>query len=198
MLYAGSDNEGRLYRVDPSDPKKAFAVYDTEMKEVKHILTGIEGGLVINASTGPAPRPQIPGAPPPSRSEMEAKGVLYQVLPNGVVKTLWNSPEGVIHAVVPDGKGGLLVGTGDEGKLYVVHSDLTWMSLGSVSESQTLDILADEGRFLIATGNSGTIQSLGMTVGEGRRLGIGAAGCRAGVALGFAVGGGARRPTAPA
>ena len=166
MIYAGSDNEGRLYRVDPSDPKKAFAVYDTQQKEVKHILTGMEGGIVINASTGPAPRPQIPGAPPPSRDQMEAKGILYQILPNGVVKTLWSSPAGVIHAVVPNGEGGFIVGTGDEGKLYVVHKDQTWMSLGSVSESQTLDILAGDGRYIIATGNSGKIQSLGMKVAK--------------------------------
>ena len=165
-IYAGSDNEGRVYRIDLNDPKKAFALYDTNKAEVKDILAGLEGGLVVNASTGQAPRALIPGAPPPPRDQMEASGSLLQIQPNGVVKTLWQSPSGAIHAVAPDGKGGFIVGAGDEGKLYAVHADSTWMTLGNVSESQTLAILADGERYLIATGNSGKLFSLGKTVAK--------------------------------
>ena len=64
-----------------------------------------------------------PGAPPPpgGGTPKENNSNIYKIRPDGTAVSIWNSPEPLILAIVLESDTQILVGTGDEGKLYRVN-----------------------------------------------------------------------------
>ncbi|HET7290851.1 MAG TPA: PQQ-binding-like beta-propeller repeat protein [Vicinamibacteria bacterium] len=142
----------------------------------------------------PAPAPVPPTPPPPSptppagpevtvmetfvlppqaaaqaaradaRAAAGIKGALLRVWPTGEVETLWSSNEDLPHALVLAGDG-ILVATGNKGKLYRVRDDRTWTMVASFAAEQVTALLRSDADFVLGTSNPGKLFSLGTRPG---------------------------------
>lgn len=94
-----------------------------------------------------------PPAPPAGNSE------LYRVHPDGYVELLRKFDREIIYALAPV-DGGVLVGTGPQGRIYRVTDD-TMTLLGSVTEKQIVSLLPESNDVLVTTSNAGALYRLG-------------------------------------
>ena len=105
------------------------------------------------------PRPSEPlrgGAP---------KGAVLRVLPSGEVDTLWSSSDETPHSLVVTSDG-VLVGTGNKGKIYRIHNDRTWAMLSSFTADQVTALLRGAADSVaVATSNPGKVHVLEPTAG---------------------------------
>lgn len=113
----------------------------------------------------PAPNP----SPTPRNDAVRAsgaRGAVLRILPTGEVDTLWSSSDDTPHALlkVP---AGLLVATGNKGKIFEVRDDRTWSMVGSFPGEQVTALeRGDDGTVVFATSNPGKVLSLGAKAGE--------------------------------
>lgn len=165
LLYAGSDGSGLIFRVDPQKPGKGFVVLDSEEREI-HTLTFTQSGdLFATGTAGQPPRPQRGGMPQPSGGEKpETTSYIYRISKDGVARRIWKCPDALILCVAPYGDGNLLVGTGNEGKLYIVTPQGDATAIGSVEASQPLVLRRIGDQMVIASGNTGKLFALGASI----------------------------------
>lgn len=89
-----------------------------------------------------------------------AKGGVLR-LAAGDVETLWTSTEDAPHALVATPQG-VLVGTGDKGKLFRVQGDQTWSMLATFPAQQVTALAhAPNGGVALATSNAGKLWLVG-------------------------------------
>ena len=99
----------------------------------------------------PTPRPSegLRGGAP--------KGAVLRVLPSGEVDTLWSSSDETPHALAVTADG-VLVGTGNKGKIYRIRNDRTWTMLSSFPADQVTALFRGPGESVsVATANPGKI-----------------------------------------
>lgn len=111
--------------------------------------------------------PGGPGGPPPGGKKA---GVLW-VTNDGIATSLWDSQENVFSAIA-DGDS-ILVGTGDNGKLYRVYKDGKSTLLADLKEKQITALARNQDRTVALTSNlaaafqlDGTFQSSGTYTSE--------------------------------
>jgi hypothetical protein len=88
---------------------------------------------------------------------------VYEIDGLGSGQLLWMAPQtAMILAMILAPEGDLIVGTGDEGRLYAIATDGSWRMLADSEESQALALL-DLGRdgMLVGMGNPGRVHRLG-------------------------------------
>jgi hypothetical protein len=117
-----------------------------------------------------APQVGLPGPiPTPRPSDMRGgalKGAVLRVLPSGEVDTLWSSSEETPHSLAVTGDG-VLVGTGNKGKIYRVRDDRTWAMLASFSAEQVTALVRGPAEGVaVATANAGKIHVLEAVAGD--------------------------------
>jgi outer membrane protein assembly factor BamB len=110
--------------------------------------------------------PPSPSTPAPSPRPLEpirsgsAKGAVVRVSPTGEVDLLWSSSDEMPHALAAT-EDGVLVGTGNKGKLYRVRSDRSWtMIAGFPAEQLTSLVRTRSGEVFLATANPGRVHVL--------------------------------------
>ncbi|MFQ6091244.1 MAG: two-component regulator propeller domain-containing protein [bacterium] len=172
-LYAGSEGNGIVYRISPA--KDVFLLYDAPQKEIHSLALAQEGTIYAGATEAviSVKKPLAQKERPPQggrKNQGEAvikpqevtkvakeKSVVYQINPDGVVTKLWTSSALLLSLAVRD-DGSLIIGTGDDGKLYSLLTDRTSLSLAKSSESQILSLLrGSRGQTLLGTGSMGKI-----------------------------------------
>ncbi len=121
--------------------------------------SGPASGLQISSS-GPASAPAPVTASVPTVASMGGSEI-YRLSPDGSPNTLWSSRDDLIYALAFDGKGRLLTGSGNRGKIFAIakneHTDLA-----EASASQVTAFAADpKGGLYVATSNVGKIFLLG-------------------------------------
>ena len=129
-----------------------------------------EGTVTITESFAIVP-PGVP-APSPSPRPLEAartaggsRSAVLRLLPSGEVDTLWSSAEETPHAILRTDDG-LLVGTGNKGKIYRVRDDRTWSMIATLPAQQVTALLRGPGgATLLATSNPGKVFELGAAPG---------------------------------
>lgn len=110
--------------------------------------------------------PPAPPASPGSRTTEttrpgQVKGAVLRILPSGEMDTLWSSTEEVPYALVRTA-GGVLLGTGNKGKLYRIADDRTWTMLTTLPAEQITALNASaDGKLIVATSNPGMLYDLG-------------------------------------
>ena len=194
-VYAGSAPSGILYRIDPAG--KVFVVYDSSYREVKSLDLGRDGSVYAAlvdgkpnddsvrpspaTSTTPAPTAEVTVtetfgglAAGPSSSSGTApgaaggptKGAVIRLLPGGEVDALWSSSEDMPLALVSTTEG-VLVATGNKGKLYNIHDDRTWTLLAVLPAEQLTGLArgSDAGA-VVASSSPGKVFSLDEGPGE--------------------------------
>jgi len=79
-----------------------------------------------------------------SAASATPRGALLRIDPGGTIERLWSSTEDVPHALASADEG-VLVGTGDKGKLYQVSGQGAWTLLASVRAQQVTGLVARPG-----------------------------------------------------
>ena len=175
-FYAGSGDNGIIYHI--MDDGTAKVIYQAKEKEVRALEMDSKGNLYAAAVTsqpaepsrnrrGSSTGPPTPTGPPPPGGgpPQENKSNIYKIRPDGTAVSVWNSPEPLILAIVLEGDSQILVGTGNEGKIYRVDP-MTGDSveIGKCSADQVVAIHQKEmdGKTttLLATGNPGKLFTL--------------------------------------
>lgn len=115
--------------------------------------------VVESVSVTPAPIPSPWPAPrgiEPSRPGV-AKGAVLRLLPSGEIETLWSSTDEIPHALVAT-DAGVLVGTGNKGKLYRIRDQRVWTMVSAFPAEQVTALHREEGgTLLLATSNPGRL-----------------------------------------
>jgi hypothetical protein len=158
-IYAGGEGSGIVYKISDN---KAFVLYDTPDKEISSMAIGSDGNLYVSAISGDAGSQQKdPEGPPLGSGKEERKALIYQITQDGIATPLWESPSPIIFSMIPDGDN-LLVGTGNDGTIYVVDQRGEWSSISDSEESQIVALYKakDTGEICLATGNPAKIYKL--------------------------------------
>jgi len=185
-LYAGGSGDGLVYKFDRSG--KGMMVFDAEEEEICGLVFGADGQLYAAATSGERP---VGRPPAPERDQGEEQGTgenegeggffmeeppdfgefgmqfagpstVYQIDGFGSGQPIWRAPEGaMIFSLAGRDEGNLIVGTGDEGRIYEVNPDGDWSLVTELEETQVL-ALQDDGRsgVLAGTGNLGSVYRL--------------------------------------
>jgi sugar lactone lactonase YvrE len=120
----------------PSAPPPAGPPPPTPMAEV----TVTESFAVVPPSGG-APISMTPTVETPATGA--PRGALLRIRPGGEVDTLWTSPDDVPHSLARS-RAGVLLGTGNKGKVYRVAEDGSWTLVATLPAAQVTS-LAHEG-----------------------------------------------------
>ena len=180
-FYAGSSDNGIIYHI--MDDGTAKVIYQAEEKEVRALEMDTQGNLyaaVVSSEPAEPSRgrrgsdgPPTPSGPPPpgGGTPKENKSNIYKIRPDGTAVPIWASPEPLILAIVLESDSQILVGTGDEGKLYRVNlMNGDSVEVGKCSANQIVAIHQKKGdgdtKTLLATGNSGKLFNLTTTYVE--------------------------------
>ena len=122
-------------------------------------ITVTENFAVIAPQAG-APGPTPTPRPSDGLRGGATKGAVLRVLPSGEVDTLWSSSDETPHALVVTGDG-VLVGTGNKGKIYRIHNDRTWAMLSSFPADQVTALFRGPADSVaVATSNPGKVHAI--------------------------------------
>ena len=141
---------------------------------------GSTGGFPLPAPQvmGPAPAPTVTIAPgvqttvvqqpqvnfPPTINFTATGGSeIYRIAPDGSPKRIWQSHDELVYALAFDGRGRLIAGTGNKGRLFVIGDD-NFVDLGKVSANQVTGLApAPNGGMYLATSNLAKLFVVGGT-----------------------------------
>jgi hypothetical protein len=167
-LLVGTSGLGITYQI--TAPQEGRVLYDARQREVKALAVGPDGSIYLGATGEESPSDSNGGSG--SASSGPGPGV-YRVNPDGTVTKLWSCPESVLYTLVLEDEEDLLVGTGDDGKLYRVSTspDHGATLLATLEEPQIISLLRVGGRSYVGTANPATLHRLaGAPAGEGSYL----------------------------
>ncbi len=179
-FYAGSSGNGIIYKI--SEDGTANVVYQAKEKDVRNLVMDSNGNIYASLITsvpmdrssrsasarpsrGPSvPAPQAPSSGPPK----ENKSFIYKLHPDGTIALVWSSTEPIIYSIVLEDDKTLLVGTGNDGKLYRVSTkNGDFEAIGKCSSKDIVGILktknSDEMKTILAAGNPGKLFALTST-----------------------------------
>jgi sugar lactone lactonase YvrE len=105
-------------------------------------------------AASPSPRPIEP------LRTGSAKGAVVRVSPTGEVDLVWTSNDEMPHALLATDDG-VLLGTGNKGKVYRLRADRTWAMVSSFPAEQVTSLVrAKTGEVFLATSNPGRVHAL--------------------------------------
>lgn len=175
-LLVGSAGEGRVYRFGRDG--KAFVLFDSPEDEVVGLAPGKEGVVFVATLRAqqpggpvgqrpPAPRNQAPagvgqvrGEPGPAPAGLT--GTIYTVDEDGAFRRIWSPAGEAIYSLSSDGAGGVLVGTGEEGRIYRIDDQGRPTLLAEVGSAQVTALAGRlETGLVVAGSNLGRLARLG-------------------------------------
>ena len=147
----GKEEPARPVTAGPASPAAAAAA--TAEVTVSETFT-----IAPPATSGGAAR--TVEAPPAG-----AKGAVVRVLPSAEVETLWSSNDETAYALAHVGDG-VVVATGNRGKVYKVRDDRSWSMLSGFSAEQITALgRGAGGAVFLASSNPGRVYALDATPG---------------------------------
>jgi hypothetical protein len=167
-IYFGTAPSGWVGVLE--NEKKFRVLYDSELAETKALALDGEGNLyaavVPTIQVEPkrdAPQPGPAGA----ASKVDKSSELVRITPAGVVRVLGKTPNAAVNQLFAGGTG-VLVGSGDEGKLFQLGPR---QEIDLVADFESNDILTivkrQSGGVWIGTGNSATVIVLPLGTNKG-------------------------------
>lgn len=177
-LYAGGEGNGLIYKIDFQG--HGLMLFDAAEQEIRSLVFDPHGRLYAAATSGEKPRRRPPtpekaqpqGAEPSEMSEaievLVGEGVapevtgpsaIYEIDGLGSAATLWTAPQNaMVFSMALSPGGDLIVGSGDQGRIFSVAADGSWRALIDGQESQALALSrARNGDILVGTGNLGKV-----------------------------------------
>jgi len=114
--------------------------------------------VIASNDSGPLSSP----SPATSRSSSESasQSAILEVLPDGIVNTIWRSSSEMVYALLPHGDR-LLFSTGSKGRIYSFQKPRYTTLLVESTEEQTTNLVQAGDRVYAASANAGKLFSLG-------------------------------------
>src|ERR1700733_4657386 len=177
-LIAGSDGGGLVYRIGKDG--KGLVIYDTPKREVTALAESADGRLYV-AAVGEKTKSPLPPLPvqgvavatatitivtPGSVQASSSNGLIPdgsevdELSPQGAPRKLWATREDVVYAL-RDTPQGLLVATGNRGRIYRVHEDGSYLDLARAATGQATAFANAPDGLYVATSNTGRLYMLG-------------------------------------
>ncbi|MGD8329275.1 MAG: hypothetical protein PVJ49_07540 [Acidobacteriota bacterium] len=156
-LLAGTADSGHLYRIAPDGD--VFVLFDAPMKQITGIVPTATGVYfaALERDAGSVGGDGASGGN--GNDDAPLKGAVYLLHDDGFIERLWGSGERSSYALamVADG---VVVGTGDEGRLLRVERGPAAAVLGDVEAAQ-VSALRDRGAdTIVGTSNPGLVYRL--------------------------------------
>ncbi len=134
-LYAGSGNEGQVYRIDPAGRGSVF--FDAEELEVHALAAAPDGGVYV--ATSP-------------------EGRIYKVDGTGKGAVFFDPADRYIWSLVVDPAGNVFAATGDKGVIYKITPDGKGVPFYATKATHAMSLAFDrEGRLLAGTESPGRV-----------------------------------------
>ena len=153
-LYAAAVSGSTAVTEDRSLPTPGA---DPGRAPVPTVSTEITAISVVDTGASQVSTPVTSGA-----SRRSNRGAVYRIRPNGLWDTYWETGEDSPYDLLVEPGGGLLVGTGPEGKIFRVTGDPARATLLSRATARQVTALLREpsGRIVGATSNPGKLFAL--------------------------------------
>jgi|YNPMSStandDraft_1061717.scaffolds.fasta_scaffold01806_8 hypothetical protein len=153
----------------------AAAVGDKQPVAAPSLPPALPAPAPPTAQPGAAPAPaqaapersQPPPPPAPLiRPTVTGGSEVVRIDPEGFPRTVWTDPKEIVYSLAVTVGGELLIGTGDEGKLFRLEApqepSRRYTLLATIPPKQiTALVAADDGRIFAATGNVGRVYQFG-------------------------------------
>src|SRR5580698_1684639 len=176
-LIAGSDGGGLVYRIGKDG--KGLVIYDTPKREVTALAESTDGRLYV-AAVGEKTKSSLPPLPvqgiavatatitivtPGSVQASSSNGLIPdgsevdELSAQGAPRKLWASREDVVYALrsTPEG---LLVATGNRGRIYRVHEDGSYLDLARAATGQATAFANAPDGVYVGSSNTGRLYKL--------------------------------------
>ncbi len=152
-LYAGTDQNGLIYKVMPNGTVSVF--YDAGEKEVHAIAVGQDGMVYAAAMAGHSDEKK--------NGNGDGKGsVLYAIRPSGSALRLWEIDDPLLLSVTVDADGSLRVVTGKKGRVYRIWPDGTYTLLAQLKDVHPWAVLpTSDGALWMGSSGDGQLYKLG-------------------------------------
>ena len=152
-LYAGTDQNGLIYKVMPNDKVSVF--YDAGEKEVHAIAVGKDGMVYAAAMAGRSDKKK-------NGNDEGGNSVLYAIRPSGSALRLWEIDDPFLVSVTVEKDGSLLVVTGKKGRVYRIWPDGTYTLLAQLKDVHPWAVLAtSDGALWVGSSGDGKLFKLG-------------------------------------
>jgi hypothetical protein len=177
-LIAGSDGGGLVYRIGKDG--KGLVIYDTPKREVTALAESADGRLYV-AAVGEKSKSSLPPLPvqgvavatatitivtPGSVQASSSNGLIPdgsevdELSAQGAPRKLWATREDVVYALRSTPQG-LLVATGNRGRIYRIHEDGSYLDLARAATGQATAFADAPDGLYVATSNTGRLYKLG-------------------------------------
>ncbi len=170
VLLDSSYNEIHQLRVDPAGVIYAAAIRgrgpsassssdqpgdSTTVVPIPSVSTEITAIAIVDSA--PASSSSSGATPPPARGP--GAGAIFRILPDGSSDVIWESREDTPYDIAFEPNGGLLVATGNKGKIYELAGDPVQPTLVTRANAEQVTTLVTgrDGRMVFATSNPGKI-----------------------------------------
>lgn len=135
VLYVGSGNEGKVFKIDASGKGSLF--FDSNELEAHALVLGAKGDLYVGTSPD---------------------GRVYKVDASGKGETFFDPEDKYIWALAFDPQGNLFVGTGDKGTVYRVTPDGQSSVFYKTMTTHAVSLaLESSGQWLVGTESPGKL-----------------------------------------
>ena len=184
-LIAGTDGSGLVYRI--SSQGKGYVLFEGPRREITAVAVAANG-TIYAASVGDKSRNPLPplnvqgpgmGAmvtimQPGSMQSASTSASLpegseiYALAESQAPRKLWSGKDDIVYALAAQAEG-LLVLTGNRGRVFRIADDGSYADIAHLAAQQGLSLAVAQGAkgqpvsILIATGNTGKLFTLGLT-----------------------------------
>jgi WD40 repeat protein len=177
-LIAGSDGGGLVYRIGKD--RKGLVIYNAPKREVTALAESADGRLYV-AAVGEKTKSTLPPLPvqgiavatatitivtPGSVQASSSNGLIPdgsqidELSPQGAPRKFWASREDVVYALRSTPQG-LLVATGNRGRIYRIQEDGSYLDLARAATGQATGFAPASDGLYVATSNTGRLYKLG-------------------------------------
>jgi sugar lactone lactonase YvrE len=188
-VIVGTEPGGLVVRVSPAG--EGFVLYQAGKREVTSVAVARDGAIYA-AAVGtkgttsapslsislppPPPAPQaaagaarstiqpVPVQPPATSAPASVAGgsEVYRISADGYPQRVWQHAQDVVYAIAFDAQGRAILGTGNKGNIYRIHSELVSTLLINAAPTQITALAAGpNGRIYASTGNVGKLYAIG-------------------------------------
>ncbi|HTF38465.1 MAG TPA: hypothetical protein VK651_09160 [Blastocatellia bacterium] len=164
--------DGSIYALGIS-PKGGTAQQTSSVGISSTTSLSTEGIVTISAGEEQEENPRVEVSAPTSQSQSRSRtdgsrSALFRVLPDGGSEVCWRSNDTVGFALKPLPEGGVLVGTGNKGRIYRIAAGRSQTLLIQSPEDQTSTIFAAGDNLYATSSNLGRLYRIGHdSVSEG-------------------------------
>jgi WD40 repeat protein len=176
-LIAGTDGGGLVYRIGKD--RKGLVIYNAPKREITALAESADGHLYV-AAVGEKTKSTLPPLPvqgiavatatitivtPGSVQASSSNGLIPdgsqidELSPQGAPRKLWASREDVVYALRSTPQG-LLVATGNRGRIYRIQEDGSYLDLARATTGQATSFAPAPDGLYVASSNTGRLYKL--------------------------------------